>query len=210
MNKRMTGKTRRVSLVGICLSLFGIGLLAIPALQLTSAGAATLRNMGNGWCWGSTTTLGTFGAFGGNCTTTTTGDTPKTTCTNMGSTTTTEATTTTTESTTTTTQPTSPTQTTATTAATTTTTEGTTTTSLGVEGSTTLVTSTTAPHSSTSGTVGGQGGTVAPPTTSGTVAGAATLPRTGLDWAFPVVFGLSALLGGGMLVRRRRTFWSRD
>jgi LPXTG-motif cell wall-anchored protein len=209
MNKRLTGTTRRASLVGICLSLAGIGLLAIPALQTSSAGAATLRHMGHGWCYGSTTQPGNFGAMGGQCSTTTTGDTPKTTCTTVPPSTTTEATTTTTESTTTTSQPTSPTETTAST----TTTESTTTTSLAVQGSTTLVTeatTTTGPESSTSGTVGGQGGTVAPPTTSATVAGAATLPRTGLDWAFPVLFGLSALVGGGMLVRRRRTFWSRD
>ena len=208
MDKRLTRKTRRASVVGICLALAGVGLLAVPALQ-SSVGAATLRNMGHGYCYGSTTSQpGNFGAMGGECSTTTTGNTPKTTCTTVPPSTTTEATTSTTE-TTTTGPPTQPTQTTAST----TTTEVTTTSgTVVVEGSTTLVTEapTTAPKSSTSGTVGGQGGTLAPTTTSGAVAGAATLPRTGLDWAFPVLFGLSALVGGGMLVRRRRTFWSRD
>jgi len=112
------------------------------------------------------------------------------------STTTTEAATTTTEAPTTTTE------------APTTTTEAPTTT-IVVEGSTTVPPFTVPPPESSTTTPPGppiteQGG---PTTAPGAVTG--SLPRTGGDFGFPIVFGLCVLGAGAMLVMRRRRAWSR-
>jgi LPXTG-motif cell wall-anchored protein len=113
-------------------------------------------------------------------------------------TTTTEAPTTTTEAPTTTTE-----------APTTTTTEATTTTTIVIEGSTTVppytvpppVTETTAPDTPISGQA----------TTSTAPPGATTgnLPFTGGDAGFPIMFGLSLIGAGALLVLRKRRAWSR-
>ena len=114
------------------------------------------------------------------------------------STTTTEASTTTTAPTTTTTE-----------AAPTTTVPQETTTSIEIEGSTTVppftvpppVTATTVPDTPISGQA----------TTSTAPPGAVTgnLPFTGGDMGFPIVFGLSLLGAGALLVARKRRAWSR-
>jgi LPXTG-motif cell wall-anchored protein len=118
------------------------------------------------------------------------------------------STTTTTEATTTTTAP----PTTTTTEATTTTTAPpTTTTTIEVAGSTSLPPFTVPPPaSSTSAPPPGQAtstlvaeGTTVPAPVTG------NLPHTGGDAGFPIVFGLSFLAAGGLLVVRRRRAWSR-
>jgi LPXTG-motif cell wall-anchored protein len=62
------------------------------------------------------------------------------------------------------------------------------------------VTATTAPDTP----VNGQATTTVPP---GSVTG--NLPFTGGDMGFPIVFGLSLLGAGGLLVVRKRRAWSR-
>jgi len=109
-----------------------------------------------------------------------------------GSSTTTSSATTTTQAPTTTAMP-----ATTTTEVTTTTTGPQTTTSTEVHGTTIRnVTTTTTP------TVRRQGTTVVATTT--TVPGAATLPRTGSNSAFPLMFGLSSLIAGALLLLRQR------
>jgi LPXTG-motif cell wall-anchored protein len=90
---------------------------------------------------------------------------------------------------------------TTTTQATATTTGPQTTTTTEVHGTTIHVTTTTAPATTTTATVRRQGTTVVATTT--TVPGVATLPRTGSDSAFPLMFGLSSLIAGALLLLRR-------
>ena len=115
---------------------------------------------------------------------------------NCTTTTTTAPTTTTTAATTTTTAPTT----------TTTTTAPMTTTSIHEQGSTTIVTTTTSPPRTTT-TLGQQGNT---PTPTQPTSATGSLPRTGSGTAFPVLFGLSSLAAGALLLLRRRTDWSRS
>ena len=89
-----------------------------------------------------------------------------------------------------------------TTEATTTTTGPQTTTSTEVHGATTIAT-TTVPATTTTETVSPQGA-IAPPTTTVPV-GPGTLPRTGSNTAFPLMFGLSSLVAGALLLLRRRS-----
>ncbi len=84
----------------------------------------------------------------------------------------------------------------------TTTTAPQTTTSTEVHGATTIAT-TTVPATTTTETVSPQG-TTAPPTTAVPV-GAVTLPRTGSNPAFPLMFGLSSLIAGALLLLRGRS-----
>jgi LPXTG-motif cell wall-anchored protein len=116
-----------------------------------------------------------------------------------------EGTTTTTEATTTTTQPVTTTTaaTTTTTEATTTTTQPVTTTSMRELGSTTIVTTTTVAPTTT---LKEQGSTV-PPTTQPPAP--AQLPRTGSSTTFPLIFGLSSLAAGSLLLVRKPRAWSR-
>lgn len=80
-----------------------------------------------------------------------------------------------------------------------------TTTSTQVRGTT--VVATTVPAPTTTGTVSRQGTTVVATTT--TVPAAGTLPRTGSTPTFPLLFGLSSLVSGALLLIRQRHAWSR-
>jgi LPXTG-motif cell wall-anchored protein len=95
--------------------------------------------------------------------------------------------------------------TTTSTAVTTTTTGQQVTTSTQVRGTT--VVATTVPASTTTETIRRQGTTVVATTT--TAPAAATLPRTGSTPTFPLVFGLSSLVAGALLLLRQRHAWSR-
>jgi len=76
------------------------------------------------------------------------------------------------------------------------------TTSTQVKGTT--ITASTSPPTTTRGTVGVLGATVASTTT--TTPAIATLPRTGSNPMFPLMFGLSSVVAGALLlVRQRRT-----
>ena len=111
----------------------------------------------------------------------------------------------TTSSTTTTAQaPTTTTQAPATTEVVTTTTSQPATTSTEVHGTT--VVATTAPASTTTETIRRQGTTVAATTT--TAPPVATLPRTGSSPVFPLMFGLSSLIAGALILIRQRGVWS--
>jgi LPXTG-motif cell wall-anchored protein len=66
---------------------------------------------------------------------------------------------------------------------------------------TTIIATTTAPPTTTKGTVGVQGATVASTTT---VPAVAALPRTGSNPGFPLMFGLSSLVAGALLLLRQR------
>jgi LPXTG-motif cell wall-anchored protein len=117
---------------------------------------------------------------------------------NCCTTTTTEATTTTTEATTTTTAP----------EVTTTTAAPTTTTTMHQElGSTTIVTTTTQAPTTTKPVVQ-QGSTV--PTTTQPAVVPQQLPRTGSGTLFPIIFGISSIAAGALLLKtRNRSAWSR-
>ena len=67
---------------------------------------------------------------------------------------------------------------------------------------TTIIATTTAPPTTTKATVVVQGATVAPTTT--TAPAIATLPFTGSNPAFPLMFGLSSLIAGALLLLRQR------
>ncbi len=68
----------------------------------------------------------------------------------------------------------------------------------------TTITASTSPPTTTRGTVGVLGATVAATTT--TMPAIATLPRTGSNPMFPLMFGLSSVVAGALLlVRQRRT-----
>ena len=75
------------------------------------------------------------------------------------------------------------------------------TTSTQVRG-TTIVATPTAPTTTTTETVRRQGVSVVATTT--TAPAIATLPRTGSDPTFPLIFGLSSLTAGGLLLLRQR------
>jgi LPXTG-motif cell wall-anchored protein len=88
------------------------------------------------------------------------------------------------------------------------TTEATTTTTIFVEGSTTVPPFTVPPPESSTTTspdtpISGQATTTVPGAPVG------SLPRTGSDFGFPIVFGLCLLGSGTLLVMRRRRAWSR-
>jgi LPXTG-motif cell wall-anchored protein len=84
---------------------------------------------------------------------------------------------------------------------TTTTTVPQTTTSTQVHGATTIATTTTAPATTTTETVSPQGNTASPTTT--VPVGPVTLPRTGSNLAWPLMFGLSSLIAGALLLLRQ-------
>lgn len=87
---------------------------------------------------------------------------------------------------------------------TTTTTQPNTTTTIRESGSTSLVTNTTV--SETTATLGAQGGTVTT-TTAGPSAATApgSLPLTGSGTAFPVIFAISSIAAGALLLLRKRS-----
>ena len=93
----------------------------------------------------------------------------------------------------------------ATSAVSTSTTSAASTTSTEVKAATTIASTTTSPVPKTSSTVRVQGVTATTPTPPGP----STLPRTGSSTRFPLLFGLSALLAGALLVVRHGRALSR-
>jgi len=93
----------------------------------------------------------------------------------------------------------------ATTTGSTSTTSAASTTSTEVKAATTVASTTTLHAPRTSSTVRVQGVTATTPTPPGP----STLPRTGSSTGFPLLFGLSALLAGALLVVRHGRAWSR-